>query len=270
MATKLQQFFRRNPVFTYDAFAQAMSLSDKEPRSPNTIRALLNHHIEQGHVIRVRRKLFVTVPIGADSKTYVVNPYLIAGFAVDDAVIAYHTALAFHNIAYSMSYRFLYLTHHRSKTFQFRSETYEGVTFPKTLLKDGKQNILVNTEDIQGMDVQVTSLERTLVDVLDRPALGGGWEEIWRSLDMIDRLKVDQVINYALQLDNATTIAKLGFYLSQRKDELQVSAKDLEQLHIHCPSSPHYIDEAARKEGRLVADWNIIVSEDLFNQTWRE
>ena len=39
----------------------------------------------------------------------------------------------------------------------------------------------METLDRQGLPIRVTGLERTLVDVLDRPALAGGWEEAWRS-----------------------------------------------------------------------------------------
>ena len=34
-----------------------------------------------------------------------------------------------------------------------------------------------------GGQVRVTSLERSLVDLLHSPEHGGGWEEIWRSLE---------------------------------------------------------------------------------------
>lgn len=65
---------------------------------------------------------------------------------------------------------------------------------------------------LSGVDLRVTSLERTLVDVLDRPDLSGSWEEIWRSLESIEFFDLDQVITYALLLGNATTAAKVGFF----------------------------------------------------------
>lgn len=268
MATTLQQFLRKNPIFTYDAFARA--ISDDHERSKNTVKALLAHHIQQGHIVRVRRRLFAAIPIGADSKAYPINPYLIAGYATSDAVIAYHSALSFHQMAYSASYRFIYLTQHQSSRFSFRSESYEGVRFPASLLQQYQENIFVRTEDVQGLNVRVTSLERTLVDVLDKPKLGGGWEEIWRSLEMIDRIKINQVVEYALLLNNATTIAKVGFYLSQRQKELNVSSDVLLELGKHRPRSPHYIDSAARKNGKLLDDWNIIVPKSLIIKNWEE
>jgi hypothetical protein len=45
-----------------------------------------------------------------------------------------------------------------------------------------------------------------LVDVLDRPDLSGGWEEIWRSLETIEYFDLDEIVAYARLLDNATTI----------------------------------------------------------------
>lgn len=268
MATNLQKFLRKHPVFTYDAFAQAVSSDSKHNR--NTIKALLAHHIQQGHIVRVRRRLFASVPVGADPNTYPVNPYLIAGHATPDAVVAYHTALSFHQMAYSASYRFIYQTRYQSSSFQFRSENYEGVGLPASLVQRHKENIFVRKEDVQGLNIRVTSLERTLVDVLDKPKHGGGWEEIWRSLDMIDRIKINQVVEYVLLLNNATTVSKVGFYLSQRQKELKISSEVFDNLRAHCPHSPHYIDSAARKDGKLVSDWNIIVPKSLITQEWQE
>lgn len=268
MATTLQQFLRKNPIFTYDAFVQAVSGDHK--RSKNTVKALLAHHIQQGHIVRVRRRLFAAIPVGAESETYPINPYLVAGYAVPDAVIAYHSALSFYQVAYSVSYRFTYLTQHQSSRFSFRSESYERVKFPASLMQKHQENIFVHTKDLQGINIRVTSLERTLVDVLDRPSLGGGWEEIWRSLEMIDRIKLNQVVEYALLLNNATTVAKVGFYLSQRQKELNVSSDAILELREHCPRSPHYIDSAARKDGKLLDGWNIIVPQSLIIKDWEE
>ena len=268
MPTSLQQFLRKNPGFTYDSFARAVS--DDHERNKNTIKALLAHHIQQGHIVRVRRRLFAAIPVGADSEAYPVNPYLIAGYAVPDAVVAYHSALNFYQMAYSASYRFTYLTQHQSSSFGFRSESYEGVRFPASLVQQHQENIFTRIEDVQGVNIRVTSLERTLVDVLDKPKFGGGWEEIWRSLEMIDRIKINQVAEYALLLNNATTVAKVGFYLSQRQKELNVSSDVLLELGKHCPRSPHYIDPAARKNGKLLDDWNIIVPKSLIIKDWEE
>ena len=69
-----------------------------------------------------------------------------------------------------------------------------------------------------GSEMRVTGLERTLVDVLDRPDLTGSWEEIWRSLESLEFFDIEQVIEYVLLLENATTAAKVGFFLERHRN----------------------------------------------------
>jgi predicted transcriptional regulator of viral defense system len=88
--------------------------------------------------------------------------------------------------------------------------------------------------DRLGQQVLVTSLERTLVDVLDRPYLCGSWEEIWLSLESIEYLDMDQVLKYAFLLANSTTIAKLGFFLETHREPLMIPEYYFDQLHKHC------------------------------------
>ena len=264
MATIVQQFLRRHPVFTYQEFAQAVC--GKGAQRPNTVRALLAHHIQQGNIVRVRRRLFAAIPLGADLATYPVNPYLIAGYATEDAILAYHSALAFYNSTYSASYRFVYLTQHRPSPFSFHSEEYIGIRIAPRLM----DNNFIQSEDVQGLHIRVTSLERTFVDVLDKPALSGGWEEVWRSLAMIERVNIKRVLEYTLLLGKPTTTAKVGFYLSQRQQELAVPDNSLKQLRAHCPVSPYYIDASAKKEGKLISEWNLIIPESLLTKAWEE
>lgn len=128
----------------------------------------------------------------------------------------------------------------------------------------------VKTLERAGVGVRVTSLERALVDVLDRPDLGGGWEEIWRSLELVEFFDLDRVVEYALLLDNATTAAKVGLFLEQRRDALMVEAKHLQPLREQRPRSPHYLERQHREDGRLVADWNLIVPKRILDRAWEE
>ena len=137
-------------------------------------------------------------------------------------------------------------------------------------MKKGQTRAYVNMGDIQAMNIPVTSKERTLVDVMDRPLLGGGWEEIWRSLDMIERFKIDDVVDYVLMLGNATTVAKVGFYLEQRKKNVDIDLKQFEILQKHCPKSPHYMGDAKEGGYKLIRHWNLMVPLSLINRDWEE
>jgi predicted transcriptional regulator of viral defense system len=121
-----------------------------------------------------------------------------------------------------------------------------------------------------GLSVKVTTLERTLVDVLDAPRHGGGWEEIWSSLEAVEFFDVDAVTEYALKLGSAVTVAKVGFFLEQHREELMLDDQHLERLRKHAPSQPMYLERGKRESGKLLRRWNLVVPERILNRTWAE
>jgi predicted transcriptional regulator of viral defense system len=106
------------------------------------------------------------------------------------------------------------------------------------------------------------------VDLLDRPVFGGGWEEIWRSLESVEFFDIDTMIDYTRLLGNATIAAKVGFYLEQHQKELMVQDKHLNRLQEHCPKQPTYMSRNV--SGRLVKKWNLVVSEQILDRSWEE
>ncbi len=87
---KLQRFFTRHPVFTYEEFAGFFKA--KESGSLRTRDSLLAYHIRNGRLLRIKRGLFFAVPPGEDPKSLPVDPFLLAAKMTGDAVLAYHTA----------------------------------------------------------------------------------------------------------------------------------------------------------------------------------
>jgi predicted transcriptional regulator of viral defense system len=267
MAMKLQEFFTKHPVFTHEEFAAFFNL--KESRSVRTRDSLLAYHTRRRRLLRIKRGLYVTVPQGMDPKSCPVDPFLLAAKMTKDSVLAYHTALEFYGKAYSVHESFLYLTSTFPRPLTFRGYRFRGIRFPKKL-GDEKKLFCVNSEERTGVSVWVTNLERTMVDVLDRSELGGGWEEIWRSLESVEFFNLDQVVEYTLLLKNSTTAAKVGFFLEQHREALMVNDSHLNVLRNLRPRKPHYMMRTPRKPGRLLTNWNLVVPVEILNRSWQE
>lgn len=265
---KHQDFFAKRPVFTVNEFRDAQG--DGGQQGATAIEDTLAYYTKSGRLRRVRRGLYATVPVGATPESVQVDPYLLAGKMADDAVLAYHTALAFFGKTYSIQGRFYYCTHRTVRPASFQGAEYIGVLFPKALVGHHQEAYGVDTVERSGLDILVTSLERTLVDVLDRPRFGGSWEEIWRSLEMIEYVDLDQVVAYALLLDNATTIAKVGWFLEQHRDALMVTDAYLDRLAARRPKKPHYLDRGQQESSRMVSRWNLLVPQSLYERSWEE
>lgn len=268
MAMKHDVFFRNNPVFTSEDLNN--HLSSRGDVGPRAQEALLAYYRKAGRVIRVRRGLYAVIPVGADPKSYPVDLFLVASKLTPDSVLSYHTALEFFGKAYSVHTHIIYSASRPLRPLTFRSHVFQGTKFPQALLRKSKEHMEVSTEERKGLNIRVASLERTLVDVLDRPHFSGSWEEIWRSLESIEFFNLDSVVEYTLILDNRTTAAKVGFYLEQHRETLMVKDCHLNTLHDLRPRQPHYLERTKRKSGCLVSDWNLVVPEKVLDRKWGE
>jgi predicted transcriptional regulator of viral defense system len=263
-----KDYFAANPVFRFEDFAAAHRGAER--RKPSASQAALRQHVRSGRLLHVRRGLYAAVPPGYLAASVTIDPFLLASRLAPDAVVAYHAALQFHGRAHSLSRRVTYLTCTRAKRFEFRGTDFVPVPVPPALRR--LPDLGGGFVDVQrsGLPVRVTTLERTLVDVLDAPRHGGGWEEIWRSLESVEFFDVDAVTDYALKLGSAVTVAKVGFFLEQHREDLMLEESHLRRLQEHAPSQPAYLERSKREPGRLLRRWNLVVPERVLNRTWAE
>lgn len=255
-------FFAQHPVFTHDEFLVAHGLG--RDRSTRTADSLLSRHVAAGRLVHLRRGLYAVAAPGANVENFCADPFLVASKLAPDATVAYHAALQFRGKARSVWHRFAVLTNARLRSFTCRDDEFVGVAAPKALreLPDCGGGIV--SEAYGGGEVRVTTLERTLVDVLDAPHLGGGWEELWRSLEMVEYFDLDAVLEYVLKLGSALTTARLGFFLEQHRGRLFVGDRHLAPLRERAPKQPRYLD-TTHERGRLVKPWNLVVPERMIH-----
>jgi|GEM_PF-1428345 len=174
----MRTFLAKHPVFTRDELED--SLQADHSGNSNTANSRLAHHVRAGHVIQIQRGLYASVPTGTDPASLVPDPWLVASRLAKEAAIAYHSSFQFHGRAYTVSSEYVFVSNQTMRPMEFRGCRFRRVSPPKALLRDGKELFGIETVDRLGHDIHVASLERSLVDILDRPDLGGGWEEIWR------------------------------------------------------------------------------------------
>jgi predicted transcriptional regulator of viral defense system len=267
-AMKPLDYFATHPIFRLEDFAAAHQAGTS--LKPSASLAIVKKHVQAGNLLRVRRGVYVVVPRGLTPDSVVVDPYVLATHLAPDAVVAYHGALQFHGKAHSLARRVPFLTATKARPFDFRGTEFFPVPVPRPLraLPDRGGGVVEKTRG--GASVRVTTLERTLVDVLDSPRYGGGWEEIWRSLESVEFFDLDAVIDYAFKLASAVTVAKVGFYLEQHGEALMVEDQHLERLRARAPRHPMYLERGKREPGKLLARWNLVVPERVVTRSWAE
>ena len=262
---KMNEFLSTRAIFTVEEFYNFRTSQGVD--NPSTRKALLKYYRKQGRVVPIRRGLYATIPLGSLA-SLPIDPFLIAAKLAKDAVIAYHTALEFHGKAYSVFNKLNYVSKSRVPPLEYQSHEYICVQMPKVLQQKGEEMFAVNRHIRDGVELKVTNLERTLVDVLARPDLSASLEEIWRSLEGIEFLDLNQVVKYVQLLENATTAAKVGFFVEEHKEQLMADKGTLKALKKMRPEQPHYFLRSHRKNCQLVKAWNLLVPTEVLEKSW--
>ncbi len=250
---KPDHFLATTPLFTRDELIAALP-----GRAPATVDAHLARWVRQGRLLRVKSGLYVGRPPGSTEPWEPTPDYIaLAARMAPDAAAAYHTALEAHGCAQSLSDKFTFITWTRARAATFRGRRLSPVQPRCELRARHAQQAWIDVLDRNGLEVRVTSLERTVADVLDRPSIAGGLDEVWRSLMAIPAIDPDALLAYVRVLANRTLASRVGFLLDSRQRELAVPDATLASLQSLLPAQPVHLDRA--RGGRLVRRWRLIV-----------
>lgn len=259
-------FFHATPVFGRAEFAKALGRHAGE----RAVTELLKYHLRVGNIRRIARGVFAsvlggplaaisTVPNGTLAATPTVARFPAASRLRIGAVIAYRSALELHGFAITPTNEVQLIAHGEPGILEMVDFACRFVSPPS----HHSSSEGVTTVDCQGLAVNVTTFERTLVDLFDRYDLAGGAEDLFRSLDLVverrDSFDTDAVVDFARRLGNAAAAGALGYWLDRDRHLLSVTAAALEGLRSLAPRHARYALGARPGHGRAATGWNVIL-----------
>ena len=202
----LDSFLLDHPVFHIQALEalleQQGDLGEKVP----TLRGLINHLRKKKQIKGIRQRVFRSLTSSAGARDP--DPYLVVSQLEPKAVISHRAALHWH-LGESAPTKVHFLSQQIAHPWPFGGKSYVPV-------QDSHPEVGVNTARIGNHQVQVTSAERTLVDLLNRPDLEDDRLETWKDLKRLRLSDEKLLMSYLECLENRTLNAKVAYYLDQQ------------------------------------------------------
>jgi predicted transcriptional regulator of viral defense system len=223
---------------------------------------LLASLCDDGTLIRVRRGLYAA----ADADGTTPDPYHLAASLASDAILGLTTALEARGVLPRKSDRCIYFTRlaGAGQGPMWHGVVMQPISHPTALVRNGGPAVESELIDGNGCGpLRVSTVERAVVDILERPRLTGSWPDVVRIIGLLPILDLDRVVWYLQRLDNATTAAKAGWLLERHQEQFGVSADVLSRIEHLRPRGPHYLSRTRRESGQYVARWNLVVPRAL-------
>ena len=223
---------------------------------PALASSLLYKAAKRGLFSRLKRGVWVLVPPELGSATeYAGNPYLVAQRLVGDApnFISHASAMEIHRMVTQPQFVVF-----ASSTKRVPSRTLNGTEFRFVLIKPdhffGTTKHWVTKQE----SVDISDLERTVIDGLRQPEYCGGVTEVAKGLWMRHAdMQPAKLVDYALRLRVGAVTRRLGYLLELYKIAPE---HELARLRQSLTSTYQPLDPILPREGPHVARWRLQVN----------
>lgn len=226
---------------------------------------------EQGRVVAVGSGVWAVVDDGGPVEGFQPLPYLVGSKLAPDAVLSHRSAVEFWGLSYTMWFEVVYSATRPVPETVYGVMRYRGVRFPDRLVERGNQHVEVVEKDFAGGTVRVATMERTLVDVMAAPHLGGDWDENCRSLSVADTYDIEKVVGYCDVLDAGPELrARVGFFLDHNRHLWGFGDADLAAFRPRrpYPGAPFRLSPRTGGPCLTVTDWHLEVPTYVLRRGW--
>lgn len=240
--------------FTPGQAAEWLSLEDGRSRR------FLAYLVERGWLARVRRGLYTLVPLGAsDPSAWREDPWVVAARSFAPCYVGGWSACEHWGLTEQIFRDVVVMT---GRPIRERRIAIQGTPFRLKLLSESEH---FGTRAVwrERVRVRVSDPSRTLVDLLDDPALGGGMTHV--SAVLVTYFEGEhrddaRFMEYATRRGNRTVFKRLGYLL-------ETFGIDAPNLVASCRKAMStgvtLLDPTAAARGRIVKRWNLRVNVDL-------
>lgn len=219
--------------------------------------------IRKKWVLPLKRGLYVIVPLdigvrGADS--FIIHNFVISSLLTEPYYIGFWSALNYHGLSDQIPKTTFIASMQAKKPLNILNSTYYFVK-----LEEGKF-FDIETIEVEGRLVNISSLNKTVADCLDHPEHSGGIDEIAKAIYFSHQeLDFKKIREYAFRMGNLTILKRLGYILDRTG-----LLKDYKEIFKDFILSKGYtsVDPISPKRGRYNTRWGLLINCELNPEGW--
>lgn len=210
---------------------------------------------KQGWLIRIKRGLYVVVPLEAESGAAAIeDSWVLLSHLFPSGYLAGWSAAEYWDLTEQVFHGICVATPHRQRQ---KLSQYIGIRFVTT--KISKEMLFGLTSVWRDeTKINISDLHKTIIDMLFDPKIGGGMQHCWDCVKEYfkhDDCDFDTLCHYALQANSGVVFKRLGYIcevcLGREHPVTLLCYDNITQGYI-------YLDPT-QKTGTLLTRWNLFV-----------
>jgi predicted transcriptional regulator of viral defense system len=219
----------------------------------DSARSAVKRLLKSGMVAKIRNNMYTC--ISGETGAPVANRFQIASHITETSYVSHHTAMEYYGITDQVYYD-VYVSSETS----FRNFTFDGYTYwyVTSKISDG-----IEKPPYSG-DIEVTNLERTLVDSIKDMDKISGIEEVVQNIGTIQQIQEKRLLKYLELYQNQFLYQKTGYLLWWNKEQMGLSDMFFEKCKERIGKSKRYLTHD-QNGGQYDDTWKLVVPEHFQN-----
>lgn len=203
----------------------------------------VQNYLKKGYIRRIKKNLYCAVSI--EHQGVIPSKFEIASQITDVSFVSHRSALEFYGYMHQV-----YSEVTVSSSKQFHDFDFEFITF---IYKRTTSDLFV--ESIRG--VRVTSLSRTIIDLIDRIRTIDDVEDIFQALKIIPALNEVEILEYLKTTKKQVLYNKVGYILGEFKEQLMLSHSFFKTLQECKVMTKRYLTSEKARLRKYQVTWNL-------------
>jgi predicted transcriptional regulator of viral defense system len=230
-------------------------LREQLSASEGYARLLAHRLVKKGWFERLRPGLFQLVPAQRGREGVADTHPLTAGAALVDPYFFSHGTACTHHGLTEQAFAEVYLAcQERRRTETIRGKRYVFVYVPEKHFFGFEETLVL------GQPVQMATLERALLDAIERPRYAGGIGEVSRiAARAAPRVSWDALLDLLRKWCSSALVQRVGYFLDLHGGAVPSEAREA-LLELVLPSSKIQLGSRRKwgTSGKLVRPWNVV------------
>jgi len=205
--------------------------------------------IEPGHYI------LISADRGIEPVVPEMNPYIIVKILNEPYYFAYGIACLYHGLITQIPSIIHIVLRRKKQPIRLKNIEFNFIKIA------GYKFFGWREVDLYGERINITNLEKTVIDSIDKPNLIGGIEETTRVLHRASKkINWNKLKSYVSKMNSSTLSRRLGYLLNILKVEFPNEFEDF--LLSKVKKDKAYLDSPLRwgKSGKKDKKWNLIIN----------
>lgn len=209
--------------------------------------------VEKKWLERLKPGIYLIVPLAAGEEgEYTEHEFVIASHLAEEMYISYWSSLNYHGLTEQVPTTVFAATTDRVPEREIHGVTYRFVTLNESKFF-GYVSVAVGSHQ-----VNVASVEKTLVDCADHPEFCGGIGELAKALGNVTKIDWDTLVTDILEIGNGAAVKRI-VYLA---DLLELELPHRDELESAFTAGYSRLDPTRDGEGRYDSGYRLLLNVD--------